>query len=747
MKNIINTATTQIEKELSEQNMESLNILIDAKENLSEVNLANILANIFNLNNKINFEFIEALIENGVAIKSKTNNGLSAFLLAVYFGNHVLTKLFLDKGADVNEENIYYSERESCSLGALDPKYYKQIKLTPFMFIFENYNSENIKLLIENGANVNTYIYQFDSILIGNLAYKVALGNTALSRAVLKEDISLVKLLLTYGADIKLINCDFSRIIHTSSHFDMLKVLIAAGLDVNKDFGSIQRTTLLMLCAEYSSVHPTSDYDDKTTIYVEIAKYLLKHGADINDGSPLMISLSQKIESNQVSINFPMVKFLIANGGDVNYTLHGNSVLMKAMEIGSRDIVQLLIKHGADVNCANNDGRTVLMQIHGLLEETYLLTEANIYPSEERLNLLLDNGAEINRRDNQGMTALMHYAYSGYSKLVQILLDRGADINIKSEMTAFDLGNDEIKSIIKSTQNNNPQKLVKLLSNFTIDKPIKFTTHIWDFGSLNDEYVNFEGYLNAVKKQFQLMSTDLEQLSPRLYKKIYTFLLEENPDKNYSWCSKTDINLGWSSLEGLQEWSDNGNNPFEFKLQKSYIVEDKMITKFGEVVELFKQEIEIRKELNNLENIFISISENLNSKFQVQMNKLGKQFYTDTEALSSTLYKIFSEIQKRENYPNIEVTATLPESEYIELRIVQIDSLPQTDVQSLLKEVKNGDFADIKSNLTNLCDWAIEGAFENEYFRINYLKSNNLKDIERLEQAPKGFTHILRFYI
>ena len=61
-------------------------------------------------------------------------------------------------------------------------------------------------------------------------------------------------------------------------------------------------------------------------------------------------------------------------------------------------------------------------------------------------------------------------------------------------------------------------------------------------------------------------------------------------------------------------------------------------------------------------------------------------------------------------------------------------------------ETENGDFADIKESLTNLCDWSIESHCEDGNFRVNYLHSNNVKDIEPLEKEPIGFTHILRFY-
>ena len=86
------------------------------------------------------------------------------------------------------------------------------------------------------------------------------------------------------------------------------------------------------------------------------------------------------------------------------------------------------------------------------------------------------------------------------------------------------------------------------------------------------------------------------------------------------------------------------------------------------------------------------------------------------------------------------------EDRSIEIKIVQIDSISNKSASDLLKEIDDGDFADIKESLKNLCDWSIESSFEDENFRVNFLHSNNVKDIEILETKPKGFTHILRFY-
>ena len=77
---------------------------------------------------------------------------------------------------------------------------------------------------------------------------------------------------------------------------------------------------------------------------------------------------------------------------------------------------------------------------------------------------------------------------------------------------------------------------------------------------------------------------------------------------------------------------------------------------------------------------------------------------------------------------------------------MQLGSTSRSDATNLLAEVEDGDFADIQENLKNLCDWSIESSFEEANFRVNFLRSNNVKEIQNLQDRPKGFTHILRFY-
>ena len=147
---------------------------------------------------------------------------------------------------------------------------------------------------------------------------------------------------------------------------------------------------------------------------------------------------------------------------------------------------------------------------------------------------------------------------------------------------------------------------------------------------------------------------------------------------------------------------------------------------------MFKQEIEVKATYH------------IASLPDVEFSK--RDFYTDTQKFSTAIAKIFEQM-KSEEYPQIEVSnKELSEDMSIEIKITQVGSPGYKNAQSMLQEINDGDFADIKESLKNLCDWSIESSFEDENFRVNFLHSNNVKDIEILETKPKGFTHILRFY-
>ena len=124
--------------------------------------------------------------------------------------------------------------------------------------------------------------------------------------------------------------------------------------------------------------------------------------------------------------NYLSIKKHIKSGANVNEANEtGESVLACAMrESCSMESVMLLIENGADVFDFDDEGVSILDM-------------AVTYNNIEMLTYLLDQNIDVNEtRRRSGFTALMAAACYGRVEITQILLDNGADEQIK-DMKGF----------------------------------------------------------------------------------------------------------------------------------------------------------------------------------------------------------------------------------------------------------------------------------------------------------------------
>ena len=175
----------------------------------------------------------------------------------------------------------------------------------------------------------------------------------------------------------------------------------------------------------------------------DLVEYLLDSEVDVNsslkDGTtPLMVAVAY----NKVDI----AKYIIDKGADVNQvtTGEGNSALQYAGKVGNEELIEMLLEAGATGN-KENDAALVCAASKGNFEmvRSLLDVRANVNSRRENgytalrlargprkldiMKLLLEKGADPNIKDEVGcMTALQDARMSGNRKLAELLLEAGA---------------------------------------------------------------------------------------------------------------------------------------------------------------------------------------------------------------------------------------------------------------------------------------------------------------------------------
>jgi ankyrin repeat protein len=96
---------------------------------------------------------------------------------------------------------------------------------------------------------------------------------------------------------------------------------------------------------------------------------------------------------------------------------YSREAFLKEAQEGNKELIELFVKAGIDVNAKDTNGATALMY-------TAMVGKPEI------VKLLIDNSANINASDVQGLTALGVASAAGNNEVVKLLLEKGADINV-----------------------------------------------------------------------------------------------------------------------------------------------------------------------------------------------------------------------------------------------------------------------------------------------------------------------------
>lgn len=300
-----------------------------------------------------------------------------------------------------------------------------------------------------------------------------------------------------------------------------------------------------------------------------------------------------------------------------------------------------------------------------------------------------------------------------------------------------------------------PKELVALLKNFSVnDSALKYTTHSWDAGRDANMFKDLSEFLKIAESQYRKFSFQLNSLSKNLHGKINTFLFDKEIAKK-GWGDinpKKRIYFGWSSPELLEACNDDISlNPEDFILPEKYQVQraGKTLQKFKHIIDVFKNEIEVRDENSALLNLILQKHDHYLISFSAPKvsNLENKTFYTDIQWLGKALDLIFEGIQKYPQHPVVEYAVTESNNDRLILTILHRNSFKNgLSIHDDKLNLKRGDFSTIKDKLKNLCDWCIESEFAEGAYRINYLVSDNEIPAYEKIMSAEGFKHILTFY-
>ncbi|KAJ3109172.1 hypothetical protein HDU97_008571 [Phlyctochytrium planicorne] len=382
-------------------------------------------------------EIVKTLVEHGAKVDDAHDYGFTPLFAACLYGHVAVVKYLLEQGADVNLT--------------------KKFGTTPLAAACRNESMEVIEALLAKGPNVDQ-VGQKGSGKDGTcrarspLWISCALGNLKVAQKLIKE----------YGA--KVDAPDFVGLTPFAIACANLHLEVAEFLLKHKEV-TVNSTT---------NAGKTPLWTASCNGRISVVKFLLKHGADyelpdtegitplgiatenghkdvtlelVTAGAPILIRdnfgrtplwmASSRGYDNIVEIlmdkakqaNIEHCDILDINGiatevktkyleiRDVN----GLTPLAAAVESGRADTVKLLVnKFGARRNTTTKAGKTLLWiaSCHGFIKI---------------VEILLDKEANIDEVDSDGATSLAVAALNGHAEVVEKLISYGAAVNTKDK--------------------------------------------------------------------------------------------------------------------------------------------------------------------------------------------------------------------------------------------------------------------------------------------------------------------------
>lgn len=454
------------------------------------------------------YQLLEA---NPEYLNKDISQGNTILHYALAFKRFDLAKTLILKGADINKETMEHDTpiMYAClhgnkelydwmlAHGALisDPNDPQNLTL---LYTINGSNIEILKDLLSKSYSINQYFSN---------------GMTPLHLAVYRNKEQLIDFLLENGANVNLkANNNYQATALQLAVFAKNQSIIQKILKKNPDLyiKDAQGADVIFYAISLNQL--------------EIVKIFLNHIGQIKNSGDAWedLYLHQACRSNP-----EMVQMLIKSGADINKKSEsGETPLMFSLYADSLDAFKLLISAGADVHQKNNIGKNAL----------FIACESN---KIEAFKTLLKLKSETDVVDQNGQTPLIIASIKGYQEIVTLLIENKAKIEHKDQhsMTAYDYAvkykNLKIAKLLSPDQfKKNSQKYYDDIAK-KLKKDEMLIYHTGNSGFMiqyKDAFYIFDYYAQLPFSDEP--SIDNAQISPEFLKdkKVFVFVSHEHSD-------------------------------------------------------------------------------------------------------------------------------------------------------------------------------------------------------------------------
>jgi len=408
-------------------------------------------------------DIVDALLKAGASASAKDRYGITPIYLASLNGSVPLIQRLLDAGADPNaadpggETALMTATRtgavaamrlliqRGAQVDAREPEFQQ----TALMIAVREDHAPAVDVLLKAGASVNAQTRKGPTpnfvppckgtgcgsegvgINRGGLPDRgrraeIKGGMTPLLYAARDGKLEPARLLVAAGADLELGDSNAIRpllMAALNGQIAVARLLVERGAHVNAD--DFWGRTPLWAAVEYRNLDMNNNDQDSPTDngvdrppFLDLIRLLIDKGANVNARTR----------------ELPPPRRWLYSLNDVSWVdFTGQTPFLRAALSADTTTMKLLLERGADPNLPTLAGTTPLMAAAGVnwvVAQTY--TES-LQARLDAVALCLELGADVNATNSMGLTALLGAVNRGSNDIIELLVKRGARLDVKDK--------------------------------------------------------------------------------------------------------------------------------------------------------------------------------------------------------------------------------------------------------------------------------------------------------------------------